>query len=404
MRAYVAGLQGISAEMRDFTLRLLRRGNPGNLMMMYLTMHRLQKLLGFGELANVHIPIFGIDIPDRNLAGTIGLHDRESTNGRTLGAFPFNGYKTAIENSNAAFLMFEAYYQHVGNFYDRRNFSYDQMFPRMENQNEHGHEDQLVISIRGGEILGAIHPNYTLLPISFYQRIIWQTSLEPVFFGQLTESPYMADLRKAFPTAQFIPGKNPQFDFDFLRKSKNIVVSVSTFSWMAAWLSDAEKIFLPITGMLNPRQQPSMLIPSNDPRYRFFQFPVNYCLPVARYREYLDPIEDLWRPVSEEFILASVPKPERSLGKYMACFDPEHYVRVCPNGQELYNLYGFSGLMNDFTDSGFWQGRLPCAIDEGFYTRTYPLAAMEISKGVYLDAMHHYSEVGRHLGYKINSL
>jgi hypothetical protein len=393
---------GICADMRDFTLRVLRPGNPGNIMMMYLTAHRMQKILGFGTIANVNIPIFGIAIPDKNTHGTFGLHDRESTNAKFLGAFQFTGYKSAVENSDSAFLCFEAYYQNIENFYDRANFDYDILFPPILDQNEFGREDQLVISIRGGEILTALHRNYTLLPINFYQHVIAQTGLEPVFFGQLTDSPYLADLRQAFPKAKFIAGKNPAFDFDFLRRSKNIVISVSTFSWMASWLSNAERIFLPITGMLNPKQQQStMLLPHNDPRYTFFQFPLNYALPVERYREYLDPIQDLWHPISSGGIMTKPPTIEKSLDNYMACFDPQEYLQIYPHGKAAYDQYGYPGLMNDFTETGFWHGRNPCLVDERFYTRTYPLAAMEIAKGLYVDVMHHYSEVGRHLGYKI---
>jgi hypothetical protein len=401
-RAKHSSGNGIRVDMRDFILRVLRPGNPGNIMMMYLTAHRMQKILGFGTITNVNIPIFGIALPDKNTHGIFGLHDRESTNAKLFGALQFNGYKRVIETSDSAFLSLEAYYQNLENFYDRSSFDYDALFPPMMDQNEFGREDQLVISIRGGEVLTALHPNYTLLPLNFYQHVITQTGLEPVFFGQLTDSPYLTDLRRTFPKAKFVAGKTPAFDFDYLRKSKNIVISVSTFAWMASWLSDADRIFLPITGMLNPKQQQStMLLPRNDLRYTFFQFPVNYALPVERYRDYLDPIQDLWHPMGAHGIAAKPSPVEKSLDDYMACFDAQEYLQMYPHGKQPYDQYGYPGLMNEFTETGFWQGRNPCMVDEGFYTRTYPLAAMEIARGLYVDAMHHYSEVGRHLGYRI---
>ena len=49
---------------------------------------------------------------------------------------------------------------------------------------------------------------------------------------------------------------------------------------------------------------------------------------------------------------------------------------------------------------GFAENRDPFALDRGWYTRTYPLAAIEIGRGEYIDAFHHYIEIGHQRGYE----
>src|SRR6185437_3810679 len=125
-----------------------------------------------------------------------------------------------------------------------------------------------------------VHPDYTLIPVEFYTALVAETGLRPVFMGQIGANSYIERLRRAFPDARFIPSRGPLRDFEIIRRSRNVIVSVSTFSWLAAWLSDADRIFLPMTGFYNPAQFPEIdLLPLHDPRYRFYLFPVNYAVP-----------------------------------------------------------------------------------------------------------------------------
>jgi len=64
-------------------------------------------------------------------------------------------------------------------------------------------------------------------------------------------------------------------DFERLRSARHVVTSVSSFAWLATWLSDAQTIHVPVLGLLNPAQRPDVdLLPLDDPRYRFYRFPV----------------------------------------------------------------------------------------------------------------------------------
>lgn len=388
-------------EMRDFPIRIWAKGNPGNIMMMYLAGLKLKETLGFGTLTNVEIPLFDIHLPDVELAGRIGLHDRQETNNKLHGALPITGYRNAINRSDAHFLTLDGFYQHLDNFPDRDAFDYDSVFPFRTDVNDHGGEDDLVINIRGGEILRAIHPHYTLLPSEFYAFLIEKTGKRPIFYGQLDESPYLDELKERFPNALFIPSRGIERDFDFIRKSHYIVPALSTFSWMAAWLSNAKKIFFPVAGIFSPMQHPSsMLLPFNDPRYEFYSFPVYFARGIGNYRDYMDPIRNLWQFVESKTLEQICPTPDRSLDAYLKLFRADEYLHLHPELAHIQHQYGATGLINHFCEAGFWEKKLPFIFDEQFYSETYPRAALEVGLGVYPSLVEHYVRAGHKSGYR----
>lgn len=60
---------------------------------------------------------------------------------------------------------------------------------------------------------------------------------------------------------------NPIHNFVFLLYAKKIVMSISTFSWFAAWLSEAEKIYFPASHELYNTNGDNRLIVDNEERY-----------------------------------------------------------------------------------------------------------------------------------------
>ena len=148
------------------------------------------------------------------------------------------------------------------------------VFPQQVTPAQTAGEGELLINVRGAEILKARSTAYGPINVAYYERLVEETGLSPVFLGQLGDE-YNTDLLKTrFPKARFIPSQGAIADFEAIRGARHIAVSISTFSWLAAWLSKAETIHLPLIGMLNPRQRPDIaLAPANDPRYRFHLFP-----------------------------------------------------------------------------------------------------------------------------------
>jgi len=147
-------------------------------------------------------------------------------------------------------------------------------------------DDEVVINIRCGDKncpdcpvfpIGSLGSGYEYspLPIDFYRTVVDDLGLTPVFVGQIDDDrhpyrEYIESLRESFPDSRFISGGATQ-DFEMMRRAKNKVVAVSTFSWVAAWLGpDDSRIVMPVAGFLNPTAWPEYnFIPRGDPRYSF---------------------------------------------------------------------------------------------------------------------------------------
>lgn len=134
-------------------------------------------------------------------------------------------------------------------------------------------DDHIVINVRADEVLAAVHKNYCPMPLSFFEAVIRTSGRQPVFVGQIhTDNEYTHRLRARFPKARFEPRVSTLHDFETLRRAKHVAVAVSSFSWLACWLSEAaETIHMPIAGFFDPRARPDVnLLPRDDERYRFY--------------------------------------------------------------------------------------------------------------------------------------
>ena len=208
-----------------------------------------------------------------------------------------------------------------------------------------------------------------------------------------------------FPQAEFRPSAGALADFELIRRSANIVLSVSTFSWLAAWLSAASLIVAPMTGFLNPFQDRDVdLVPVDDPRYRWVLFPINYAAPVAMLEEAHGPMRGLWRLVSAATVSRLKREAPRlgevSLADEVLLFDEAFYLHRNPDVAEAVQR-GFrdSGLAH-YVSNGRGEGRDPFRFDKAWYSRRYPLAAIEVGQGDYNSLRDHYICIGRSRGYR----
>lgn len=136
-------------------------------------------------------------------------------------------------------------------------------------------KNQILINVRAEDILDGHHPKYYPMSFSFYEKVIDESGMEPIFIGQLEEGNYNNALRLAFKGAKFLETtSDPMQDFQTMRSAEHIVLSVSTFSWLASWLSEtAQTIHLPVAGLFSPANGETMLLPIDDPRYFFYKVP-----------------------------------------------------------------------------------------------------------------------------------
>ncbi|MBN9510550.1 MAG: hypothetical protein J0I21_15755 [Alphaproteobacteria bacterium] len=244
--------------------------------------------------------------------------------------------------------------------------TYREIFPVVAEDLPPLDEDELLVHVRAGDPPADDDASRPLTPIGFYRDLVARTGLRPVFLGQLDDGLYVRALRQAFPGARFIPSQGDARDFDTIRRARNIVAAVSTLSVAAAWLSDAETVFLPLSGFLNPAHRRDVdLLPIDDPRYRFFLFPLNHALPEAAALEHHARMEGAWKEVSRA---------------------------------QLRRIRAAAPFVG-WDEAGADARTPPADFDERAYLHAHLDAALAVSEGWYADGWHHYVDIGRRLGY-----
>ena len=210
------------------------------------------------------------------------------------------------------------------NFLPRENY-FDVFVPPPGLKVGFGRE-YLVGHVRAGEILDDTSPDYPLTPVEFYADPVAETGLKPVFMGQTAPNAYTDRIRERFPEALFLDTQDIVADFETIRRSKNVVVGIGTFAWLAAWLStEAENIFMAVNGLMNPMQRPIVdLLPYGDTRFRCYLFPINYAVNLDRVEAVHRSIAPYWRHVTHTALKTQVenaPRFGRSLDEHLAVFE-----------------------------------------------------------------------------------
>jgi hypothetical protein len=179
----------------------------------------------------------------------------------------------------------------MGNFCDPA--LYERYFPTIEGPIMVP-DDTLLVHIRAGDVATLTHDRYGPLPVSYYQYLAKFTGMKLAFIGELEETDYIRALKKAFPASDYFEGQSPLEDFQTLRNAANVAIAVSSFSWMATFLSRrAKTIHLPLAGHFDPLAAPeSDLLPRADRRVIVHRIPrstwkmryLDYVAPAAAYK------------------------------------------------------------------------------------------------------------------------
>jgi len=134
------------------------------------------------------------------------------------------------------------------------------------------------IHVRGGNWIGGnekrVHSYYPMLPVSYFRSILQDHGFRKIAIVTSDKNdPVVVQLQQEF-SAKVFSGTAIE-DFMTLRRSRNVLLSVSTFSWWAAFLSFADNIFYPNTGLFNTEEMKKRrdlnwrpdLWPAGDKRY-----------------------------------------------------------------------------------------------------------------------------------------
>ena len=239
-------------------------GRSANQMLQYMLALNLQRLAGPLEIYGYDIPMWGLsapapsDFPKRSFRVSGQMIDVDH-----IASLIRKGVVTDLNLRGLGFRMSNyaprAFYQNV----------FETDAPDIQGFDA----DHVVIHIRGGDILGTAHRDYYPVPFSYIDTVLDESGCKPVFIGELEDSYYSRKLRQRYAQAEFLPPQTPLIDFETIRRSQHIATSISSFSWLAAWLSSATRIHLPLGGMFDTRQRPDIdLLPDDESRYKFYYF------------------------------------------------------------------------------------------------------------------------------------
>jgi hypothetical protein len=119
--------------------------------------------------------------------------------------------------------------------------------------------DVLTIHVRSGDIwqIGKkkrVKAEYHALPFSYYEEIVSSRPWSRILVvSEDAGDPMVRKLASRFGAE--VRSGSPLDDFNHLRASANLVLSVSSFAWWAGWLSQAQRIYYPVAGHFDPDRQ-----------------------------------------------------------------------------------------------------------------------------------------------------
>lgn len=245
-----------------------RHHGHGNKMFRYAYAHALQALIPGSVVTGYHVPLFGLCAEVESLQGRV-LH------------IP-HGHRHSLQA--VASLVNRGVYDHVqlDGFVQRLEFypdreAFSALFPPPTSvAPSFVGPEHVVVNVRAAEVIGNVHPDYGPVPVAYFKQVAESTGLKPVIMGQLGNDGYSDAIRHCFGSCTILPSRSPVEDFQILRSAANVVIGVSTFSWLACWMSNtAQVIHMPLKGLFNPLQRPDVdLLPVGDPRYHFHSFPL----------------------------------------------------------------------------------------------------------------------------------
>jgi len=372
------------------------KGRLGNQMIQYMVALKFQSLVPGSRISNVQFPDWGIDHPPAALPEPVEFAAQQQH-------IEMEGLAERARTGLLRSIVYTGFGQRMENFLDAdfyRSVFCSPVISPLQFDERH-----LICPVRAEDVLDVSGSHdYPLTPVEFYADIVAETGLMPVFMGQTAPNRYTDRLRERFPGAQFLESGNTMLDFQVIRQAKNIVLGVSTFAWLAAWLSHADRIFMAVSGLFNPMQYHIVdLLPFGDPRYRFYLFPINYGVRLERHAAAHRRIAPYWRYVPQDLLLRlfrEAPRFDPSMEQMLDAFDPDYYLAVNADVAAAFGADNADGAREHYRRGGVREGRKPFRYSPSWYAARYPMAAMEVAQGDYSSFAHHYVAVGRAFGYR----
>jgi Glycosyl transferase family 11 len=260
-------------------IKIIPYGRLGNQMMQLMFATAVQRL------ATTPVSIEGYDLPEWGLSKPASPAAGKSAVALAFSGTRANSVAGLIDRYRPAQIDVSYIILRASNLLPPAD--YLDLFPLPRQEGTTVAQDELLIHIRLGDVGSPTnHIDMGPLPFSYYSYLIATTKLRPVFIGQVDGSLYCEGLRREFPQARFLSGGSVREDFQTLRRARHIALSVGTYSWVAAYLSHAQSVHVPLCGIYDFSLQPEYdLLPTWDPRFVYHRIPKHvWC---RRYTDFL---------------------------------------------------------------------------------------------------------------------
>ena len=211
-------------------------GRLGNNMFQYCFGRILAEKLGYELIAS---PIMGFDETNQKVNGKrvegyppkLGFHEVDIDN------------LLSLDPPQPIFL--DGFYQRYE--YYKGHKEKIKKWLQIDNYDVGQSDKDIIIHMRLGDNVTTLDPeNPFIMPFAYYEKALQNTTYDRLFIcsdPETIDSKYIKQFEKYNPI--ILKGVTLT-DFRSLKSFKKIIISQSTFSWWAAFLSDADEVFFPL--------------------------------------------------------------------------------------------------------------------------------------------------------------
>jgi hypothetical protein len=138
--------------------------------------------------------------------------------------------------------------------------------------------EAVFVHLRAGDLIADNKlARYDMYPLSmsYLRNLRKELNRDLVFVGEArTNDRYMESVVQNFGHDSLLPDNCIHDDFRVLMNATKVAISLSTFSWLAAWLSTrAEEVYIPTAGFFHPKVRRDIdLVSGLDNRFKLIEY------------------------------------------------------------------------------------------------------------------------------------
>ena len=162
-------------------IEIRQAGRLANRMIQYLGARRLQEVCPGAQISDFQLAEWGVSHPKITAAPDVPVYVLEEN--RPL---EFSALEALAKSGEYEKIVIADHMQRLDSLPSRAQSS--RIFPPACGRIEPS-DDELLINVRAAEIVNGIG-HYPLVPVEFYDRLVHETRLSPLFMGKIDDSAY----------------------------------------------------------------------------------------------------------------------------------------------------------------------------------------------------------------------